>query len=122
VVGNASFGQIITRDRYSRVHVITAGKVDTDEAAIVGSQRLAVTLEALARSYDHVIVHAGSVPDANAERIAQLAPHAVLVTDPLDEQATALAQARLATAGFKAVSVLQSIPAAPQADAPRAAA
>jgi uncharacterized protein involved in exopolysaccharide biosynthesis len=122
VHGTASFGQIITRDRYSRVHVITAGKAESDEAAIIGSQRLAVTLEALARSYDHVIVHAGAAPDADAERIAQLAPQAVLVTDPLDEQATARARAQLATAGFEAVSVLHSIPAAPQADASRAAA
>ncbi len=122
VLGTASFGQIITRDRYSRVHVITAGRAEADGAAIVGSQRLALTLEALARSYDHVIVNAGAVPDAEAERIAQLAPQAVLVTDALDEQATALAQARLATAGFKAVNMLQSIPAAPQSDATRAAA
>ena len=54
-------------------------------AAIVRSQRLAITLEALARSYDHVVIDAGALPDTAAERLPQLAPRAVLVADALDE-------------------------------------
>jgi hypothetical protein len=43
VLGSASFGQIITRDRYSRIHVITAGKTAADRNAIMSSQRLSIT-------------------------------------------------------------------------------
>jgi len=58
VQGSASFGEIITRDRYSRVHIITAGGSKGDSGAIFNSQRLSITLEALARSYDYVVVDA----------------------------------------------------------------
>ena len=37
VMGSASFGQIITRDKYSRVHVITAGQAKADGATIMAS-------------------------------------------------------------------------------------
>ena len=62
ILGSASFGQIITRDRFSRVHVITAGRVTGDSSAIFNSQRLSITLEALARSYDYVVIDAGALP------------------------------------------------------------
>src|SRR5262245_14452353 len=70
-------------------------------------------LEALARSYDHVVIDVGAPLDAAAERLAQLAPRAVLIADRL----TALSQARLLSSGFAAVNVLQSAPAAPQSNA-----
>ena len=66
VAGTASFGQIITRDRYSRVHLIMAGSQPIDAAAIMSSQRLSVTIEALARRYDHVVVDAGTAGRALA--------------------------------------------------------
>jgi Mrp family chromosome partitioning ATPase len=51
-----TFGEAITRDRYSRAHLITAGRAVGNTSAIIGSQRLVLTLEALARSYDHVVM------------------------------------------------------------------
>src|SRR3954453_14066643 len=54
VHGAASFGQIITRDRFSRVQVSPAGRVGPDAAAVVGADRLATALDALARSYDYL--------------------------------------------------------------------
>ena len=72
--GTASFAQIITRDRLSRVQVIAAGRAGLDAAAIISSERLTVAFDALARTYDHVIVDASVAPHALDGRIARLAP------------------------------------------------
>ena len=117
VHGSASFGQIITRDRLSSVHLIMAGQSADNAQAILASERLAITFEALARSYDHVVVDAGTVPNLSAERIAQLAPLAVLVADENDAPATVVARRRLLAAGFAKVSVLAISPRAPIVDA-----
>ena len=60
--GTASYGEIITRDRHSRVHLVMAGRAAADADAIIASQRLSITLEALARSYDHLVIDAGALP------------------------------------------------------------
>jgi uncharacterized protein involved in exopolysaccharide biosynthesis/Mrp family chromosome partitioning ATPase len=110
VAGTASFGQIITRDLYSRVHLIMAGKGPTngplDAAEIMGSQRLSITIEALGRAYDQVVIDAGAAAEAALDRLAQLAPRAVLVAvQPASEETAAVCE-RLAQAGFANVSVL----------------
>jgi Mrp family chromosome partitioning ATPase len=116
VAGAASFGQVITRDRYSNVHLITLGKVRAD-GAILSSPRLAITLEALNRSYDYVVVDAGALPEIAADKIAKLAPRAVLVADEIDGPTTESARERLLSAGFPNVSVLASAPQGPESDA-----
>ena len=121
VRGSASFGQIITRDRFSSVHLIMAGREAIDPAAIMTSQRLSITLEALARSYDHVVVDAGTVGDAALDRFANLAPRAVLVAGELDDPATVLARERLLQAGFADVNVLVGAPRGPEIGAKAAA-
>src|SRR5262245_7388861 len=122
VLGAASFGEIIARDRHSGTHFVTSGRVAVDAASLISSPRLAVTLEALARSYDHVVINAGPLPDVPAEAIAELAPQAVLIADALDDPSTAAAQARLVAAGCSTVSVLPSVPPAPDGTSARAAA
>jgi polysaccharide biosynthesis transport protein len=117
VQGTVSFGQIITRDRYSRVHLITLGKGGLDAHAILSSQRLAITLEALSRSYDYVVLDAGALPDIAPEKFAKLAPRAVLVADDIDGPATVTARDRLLSAGFPNVSVLASAPDGPEFNA-----
>jgi polysaccharide biosynthesis transport protein len=113
--GTASFGQIITRDRFSGIHLITAGRTTADALAILASQRLSITLEALARSYDYVLVDAGALPDIAAERFARLAPRAVLVADDTDSPGTLAARRQLLTAGFTKISVLAKPSRAPAA-------
>jgi succinoglycan biosynthesis transport protein ExoP len=113
VAGTASFGQVITRDLYSRVHLIMAGRDPADAAAIMGSQRLSITIEALGRSYDQVVIDAGSLGEAAIERLAQLAPRAVLVTTEVDHPATASARERLLQSGFANVSVLAGVARSP---------
>jgi tyrosine-protein kinase Etk/Wzc len=112
VAGSASFGQIITRDRYSRVHLVMAGRGRPEEpldaAAIVGSPQLSIAIEALGRSYDHVVLDAGAAAEASLDLLARLAPRAVLVAPELDNPETALAREQLLQAGFANVSVLVS--------------
>jgi MinD-like ATPase involved in chromosome partitioning or flagellar assembly len=117
VAGTASFGQIITRDRSSGIHVVGTGQGAPNLETVLRSANFVVALEALARSYDHVVIDVGAPSDAAAERLAQLAPRAVLIGDALDDRLTAIAQARLFNNGFAVVDVLSSAPAAPQSDA-----
>jgi tyrosine-protein kinase Etk/Wzc len=123
VAGSASFGDIIARDRHSGTHFIAAGQPSNDVAAMVQSPRLVITVEALARSYDHVVINAGTLPDMPLEAIAALAPQAVLVADTPDDPISAAAQEHLLAAGFSAVNMLQGWSApGPDGSAARAAA
>jgi polysaccharide biosynthesis transport protein len=108
ITGTASYGEIITRDRHSRVHLVTAGREAGDAAALIASPRLAVAIEALARSYDHLVIDAGALPDIAAERLAELAPHAVLIASEVDGLTTLEARENLLRAGFASVEVLAS--------------
>jgi Mrp family chromosome partitioning ATPase len=122
VLGDASFGQVIARDRVSGIHFVTSGRAAADAAAIIGSPRLALTIEALARSYDHVVVNIGGLPETALTQIAELAPQAVLVVDALDEEATTAARTRLVAAGCKRVSVLPGGPQGSSVETPAPAA
>jgi polysaccharide biosynthesis transport protein len=110
VRGRASFGEIITRDRFSRLQLVAAGNVGSDGAAILVSQRLANTIDTLARAYDHVVVDAGALSEAAIERLAKLAPRAVLVATNVTNPATTAARERLITAGFADVAMLLGRP------------
>jgi succinoglycan biosynthesis transport protein ExoP len=59
VRGSASFGDVITRDKLSRVHLIAAGRIGADGTAIVASPRLAMMVEALARASARPACRAG---------------------------------------------------------------
>ena len=83
VRGEVAFGDIIGRDRLSRLHLITAGSSSDDAAtAIIGSERVAVALEALSHTYDHVIIAAGSLGALPEGAFATLNADAVLVAQP----------------------------------------
>jgi uncharacterized protein involved in exopolysaccharide biosynthesis/Mrp family chromosome partitioning ATPase len=99
VRGTTSFGQIVTRD------VVATGKVAGEGAAILSSPRLVMALEALARSYDHVVIDAGAVPEIDVAPFARIAPRAVLVTADPQHPATLAARDRLIAAGFTDVTV-----------------
>jgi uncharacterized protein involved in exopolysaccharide biosynthesis/Mrp family chromosome partitioning ATPase len=105
VSGEASFGDVITRDRSSRVHLILRGGSALDTAAILASERLAIAIEALARTYDHVLIEDSATAGAALDRLAALAPRAVLL-GAQDAGKTALARERLLGAGFMAIDVV----------------
>jgi uncharacterized protein involved in exopolysaccharide biosynthesis/Mrp family chromosome partitioning ATPase len=117
VRGMASFGDVITRDRLSRVHLVAAGRIGADGAAIVASPRLAMMVEALARTYDHVIIDAGTTFEAPVEQLHRLAPRAVLVATEQAAPATRAARERLAAAGYGEVAVLDGAASAAAAAA-----
>ncbi len=105
--GTASFGDIITRDRFSRLHLVSTGQVTDDASAIFASPRLTITLEALARAYDHMVMDGGAISEAPVAFFARLAPRAVLVAKDTKAQATQDARAQLTAAGFADVVCIQ---------------
>ena len=111
--GTASFRHIITRDRHSRVHLVGAGRAPVDADAILTSDRLAIAVDALARTYDHVVIDAGSLPHVAVERFVRLAPHAVLVATDMPSDAAQATRQRLMAAGFADVAVFVDKPPRP---------
>jgi succinoglycan biosynthesis transport protein ExoP len=123
VRGAASFGAIITRDRESRAHIVPAGRGGPDNAAILASERIGVTLDALARTYDHVVVDAGTTSEPLPEPLLRGAPRAVLVATGVPQEAAVAARDRLHVAGFAEIAVIDaSPPAAVSAHEPAVAA
>ncbi len=100
-----SFGDIITRDQYSNVHLVATGDVGNDAHALAASPMLAAVIEALAQSYDHVVMDIGSAADVPVEPFAALASRAVLVTGDAAQPATHAVHNGLQMAGFANVSV-----------------
>jgi Mrp family chromosome partitioning ATPase len=115
VRGSASFGQIIARDRHSRAQVIPAGRAAMDAGDVIGSERLKIAIDALSRSYDHVIIDANAAPHALDDEIARLAPCAVLVASGLAANKADAVRDHLANAGFTDIAVFTG--AAPALDA-----
>ena len=106
VRGTASFGDIITRDQYSNVHLVATGNIGNDGAALAASPMLATVIEALVQSYNHVVIDVGSAADVAVERFAPLAQRAVLVAADPANPATRAARDRLMMAGFADVTLL----------------
>jgi polysaccharide biosynthesis transport protein len=102
----ASFGDIITKDQQSGLHLISCGHAPADQRAILSAPGMGTSFDALARSYDHLVVDAGAIAEAALEHIAEIAPHAVLLVGTLGKSATASARERLLAAGFEDVTVL----------------
>ena len=80
MLGETSFSQVITKDRSSRVHLVSAGRPGSDRA-LLQSPRLALAIDALLRVYDHVLLDAGTASDLPAELLTAQA-RAVVVPDP----------------------------------------
>jgi MinD-like ATPase involved in chromosome partitioning or flagellar assembly len=106
VRGQVSFGDIITRDQFSNVHLIATGEVGNDGPALAASPMLATVIEALVRSYHHVVIDVGSAADVPVERFAPLARRAVLVSGDPANPSTRAARERLVMAGFADVTLL----------------
>ena len=68
VRGAASFGDIITRDKFSRLHLVAAGRVEGDASALLGSHMLLSAVDALGQSYDYLVVDAGAQSEAAMPR------------------------------------------------------
>ena len=104
--GQASFAQIITRDRQSRVHLVSAGRPGFDRAQLQ-SPRLTLTIDALLRVYDHVLLDVGTGSDLPAELLTSQA-RAVVVPDPsMAPNARAAMCDQFRAVGFAEVTMLR---------------
>jgi uncharacterized protein involved in exopolysaccharide biosynthesis/Mrp family chromosome partitioning ATPase len=110
VQGHASFADIITRDQASPVHLVAAGQVGQDVCAMMNAPMLTIALEALAQSYDHVVLDLGAVPESSLDAFAALTSRAVLVgTDPTAPSTRAIRD-RLVQAGIPDIMLLAGAP------------
>jgi succinoglycan biosynthesis transport protein ExoP len=103
--GEASFAQIITRDRLSRVHLVSAGRPGFDRAHLQ-SPRLTLAIDALLRVYDHVLLDAGTASDLPAELLTSQARAVVVPEESMTQDARALMCDQLRAVGFSEVTML----------------
>ena len=107
--GEVSFSQVITKDRLSRVHLVSAGRPGSDPA-LLQSPRLTLAVDALLRVYDHVVLDAGTASDLPAELLTRQAC-AVVVPDPsMTADARTLMCDQLKAVGFRGVTMLSKPP------------
>jgi uncharacterized protein involved in exopolysaccharide biosynthesis/Mrp family chromosome partitioning ATPase len=109
VRGTASFGDIITRDQYSRLHVVAAGRIEGDGAALLASDLLMSAVDALAQSYDYLVIDGGAQSESSS-RLAPMAPRAVLVGGNATADALRTLSDRLRSQGFADVTVVTGPP------------
>ncbi len=103
--GEASFTQVITKDRLSRVHLVSSGRPGSDRA-LLHSPRLGLALDALLGVYDHVLLDAGGASDLPVELLASQA-RAVVVPDPsMAADARQMMCDQLKAVGFSQVTML----------------
>jgi len=110
VRGQASFGDVITRDRGSRAHLVAAGQVGGDAASLLQSQMLWAAIGALAQSYDHLVLDAGAQSEIALQAVAATAAYAVLVGGDTPANAMNALAGQLQSAGFAQVTILSGPP------------
>jgi uncharacterized protein involved in exopolysaccharide biosynthesis len=105
MLGEASFSQVITKDRLSRVHLVSAGRPGSDRA-LLQSPRLTLAIDALLRVYDHVLLDAGTASDLPAELLTAHARAVVVPEASMATQARTLMCDQLRAVGFSEVTML----------------
>jgi uncharacterized protein involved in exopolysaccharide biosynthesis/Mrp family chromosome partitioning ATPase len=105
MLGEASFSQVITKDRLSRVHLVTPGRPGSDRA-LLQSPRLTLAIDALLRVYDHVLLDAGTASDLPAELLTAGARAIVVPDASMTDDARILMCDQLRAVGFSAVTML----------------
>ena len=105
MLGEASFGQVITKDRLSRVHLVSAGRPGADRA-LLQSPRLTMALDALLRVYDHVLLDAGTASDLPAGLLTTQARAVVVPDVSITPDARQIMSEQLKAVGFADVTML----------------
>ncbi|MET4390119.1 succinoglycan biosynthesis transport protein ExoP [Bradyrhizobium sp. F1.4.3] len=103
--GEASFAQVITRDKLSRLHLVMAGRPGFDRS-LLQSPRVALAIDALLRAYDHVLIDAGSASDLPAELLTANARAVVVPDASMEPDARALMCEQLKAVDFSEVTML----------------
>lgn len=112
--GEVSFAQVLFRDRASRVHFIGVGEGRDLSLEDVDSDRFHDVLEALAQTYDRVVIDVGEIDAGGvASYVAGLAGFSVLAArGAASDPATLRAYIELKTASRGEVSVIRTEDAA----------
>ncbi len=118
--GEASFGDIITKDRMSGLNLILSGRAPATPGELVAAPGMIKNFKALAYTYGHVVVDVGTLDGIDLPSIAQLASHAILLVETLSNLGTDKTRDRLEAAGFNDVTIL--VAGRPDAAAPGATA
>ncbi|WP_441236565.1 GumC family protein [Bradyrhizobium sp. 930_D9_N1_4] len=103
--GEASFAQVITRDKLSRLHLVMAGRPGFDRS-LLQSPRVTLAVDALLRAYDHVLLDAGSASDLPAELLTAHARAVVVPDASMAQDARTLMCEQLRAVGFGEVTML----------------
>ncbi len=104
--GEASFAQVITRDKLSRLHLVMAGRPGFDRS-LLQSPRVTLAVDALLRAYDHVLLDAGSASDLPAELLTANARAVVVPDASMTPDARTLMCEQLSAVGFSEVTMLR---------------
>jgi succinoglycan biosynthesis transport protein ExoP len=105
MLGEASFSQVITKDRLSRAHLVSVGRPGSDRT-LLQSPRLTLAIDALLRVYDHVLLDAGTASDLPAELLTAQARALVVPDASMAADARALMCDQLRAVGFSEVTML----------------
>ncbi|MBR0849699.1 lipopolysaccharide biosynthesis protein [Bradyrhizobium diazoefficiens] len=103
--GEASFAQVITRDKLSRLHLVMAGRPGFDRS-LLQSPRVTLAIDALLRAYDHVLIDAGAASDLPAELLTANACAVVVPDASMAPDARASMSEELKAVGFTEVTML----------------
>jgi Mrp family chromosome partitioning ATPase len=103
--GEASFAQVITRDKLSRLHLVLAGRPGFDRS-LLQSPRVSLAIDALLRAYDHVLIDAGSASDLPAELLTAHARAVVVPDASMAPDARTQMCEQLRAVGFSEVTML----------------
>lgn len=117
--GEASFAQVITKDKLSRLHLVMAGRPGFDRS-LLQSPRVTLAIDALLRAYDHVLVDAGSASDLPAELLTANARAVVVPDASMAPDARTVMCEQLRAVGFSEVTMLsRPVQASNAMEAPR---
>jgi succinoglycan biosynthesis transport protein ExoP len=103
--GTASFSDIITRDKLSRLHLVNAGRAGFDRT-LLQSPRLTLAIDALLRVYDHVLLDAGTASDLPADLLTANARAVVVPDAGMAQDARKVMCDQLRAVGFSEVDML----------------
>src|SRR3984957_4357777 len=105
MLGEASFSQVIVKDRLSRVHLVNSGRPGSDRT-LLQSPRLTLAIDALLRVYDHVLLDAGTASDLPAELLTNQARAVVVPDASMAADARTVMCDQLRAVGFSEVTML----------------
>ena len=107
--GEASFGQIITKDRLSGLHLVSAGRTAGDRSRMT-SPRIGMAIDALMQVYDHVLIDAGTATDMPAQLLTSRARAIVVPATATDAPSRESYCDQLRAIGFQRVTMLSRPP------------